>query len=230
MEETKPAMNKYLVMLIVLAVVIGAGIAYRIFRLSDEANRPVETGVLREITIRIPKDTWTFDPESIEVNQGDRVKLTFINEDDYDHGVGIDAYGVSQRIPARATLPIPEFVVTKSGDFQFYCSVSCNEGIAASGKYQGQKRGHFDQIGVLHVKAAAGGATFIHVEPVLPDCTGIAQPAVTCAEGDQLTCVNSLAGTPSWECRSIPPPAPVSNTMPAPGFEGVPEMIVEPAQ
>lgn len=229
MEESKPAMNKYVVLIIVLGVMIAGGIAYRAVRMSDVANRPVETGVVREITIRIPKDTWSFDPESIEVNQGDRVKLTFVNEDDYDHGVGIDAYGVSQRVPARATLPIPEFVVTKSGDFQFYCSVSCNDGVAMSGKYQGQKRGHFDQIGVLRVKAVAGAVT-VGDEPKLPDCTGVAKPATTCVEGEQLTCVNTLAGTPGWECRSIPPPAPVSNTMPAPGFEGVPEMIVEPAQ
>lgn len=229
MEGTQTGMNKYVILGIVLAVLIGGGIAYRMIRMSDEANRPVETGVVREITIRIPKDTWAFDPEEIEVNQGDRVRLTFVNEDDYDHGVGIDAYGVSQRIPARATLPIPEFVVTKSGDFQFFCSVSCNEGVAASGKYQGQKRGHFDQIGVLRVKAVAG-AVIAGDEPKLPDCTGIAQPPATCVEGEQLTCVNTLAGAPGWECRSIPPPAPVSNTMPAPGFEGVPEMIVEPAQ
>lgn len=143
-------MNKYLILLIVLIGLVGGGIVYRKYLL-PESQKPVDTGVVREVTVRIMKNSWSFDPEVIDAVLGDTLKLRFINEDDYDHGLGIDAYGVSQRIPARTTVDIPPFVVSKAGDFQFYCSVSCGQGIAQSGLHKGTERGHFDQIGTICV-------------------------------------------------------------------------------
>jgi plastocyanin len=157
-------MNKYVILLLVLVGLVGGGIVYRKFFLPDHM-KPVDTGIVREVTVRILKNTWSFEPETIDANLGDTLKLTFVNEDDYDHGVGIDAYGVSQRIPARATLAVPPFVVTKAGDFQFYCSVSCSEGIAASGKYKGEKRSHFDQIGTICVHKTPGERECINKAP-----------------------------------------------------------------
>lgn len=143
--------NKFVILLLALIVLLAGGIGYRKFLLPESA-KPVNTGVVREITVRIPKNTWSFNPDSIDIDRGDTLAMTFVNEDDYDHGLGIDAYGISQRIPARSTVAITPFVVTKGGDFQFYCSVSCSEGVAESGAHKGEHRGHFDQIGVLHVK------------------------------------------------------------------------------
>jgi plastocyanin len=148
-------MNKYIILIIVLVLLIGAGIGYRTFLLPD-SMKPVDTGVVREITIRIPKNTWSFDPEVIDANLGDTLKLTIVNEDEFDHGVGIDAYGVSQRVPANATLEIPPFVVSKAGDFKFYCSVSCGGGVAESGIYQGKERDHFEQTGTICVHKTPG--------------------------------------------------------------------------
>ncbi len=148
-------MNKYLILIIVLITLIAAGVGYRVFLL-PASSRPINTGIIKEVTVVIQKNSWSFDPEVIDANRGDTLKLKFVNEDDYDHGVGIDAYGVSQRIPARATLDVPPFVVTKSGDFQFYCSVSCGEGIAVSGIHKGVKRSHFDQIGTICVHDKPG--------------------------------------------------------------------------
>ena len=148
-------MNKYLILIIALIALIAAGVGYRVFLL-PASSRPVNTGIVREVTIVIQKNSWSFDPEVIDAVRGDTLKLKFINEDDYDHGVGIDSYGVSQRIPARSTLDVPPFVVTKSGDFQFYCSVSCGEGIAEGGIHKGTKRSHFDQIGTICVHDKLG--------------------------------------------------------------------------
>ena len=99
-------MNKYVILLIVLIALIASGVGYRTFLL-PESQKPVDTGIVKEFTVRIEKNSWSFTPEVISVDLGDTVKLKFINDDDYDHGVGIDAYGVSQRIPARATLDAP---------------------------------------------------------------------------------------------------------------------------
>jgi len=50
-------------------------------------------------------------------------------------------------MPALSTIQI-DFVATRPGDFPYYCSVSCGSGIV-----DGEKRGHFDQIGKLSVRS-----------------------------------------------------------------------------
>ncbi len=163
-------MNKFVILIIGLFVLIGGGVVYKVVA----GTARVDTGIVREITVTIPKNGWAFVPETIDVAQGDTLKMKFVNEDDYDHGVGIDAYGVSQRIPARATLDIPPFVAIKSGDFQFYCSVSCGDGVAESGPYVGQSRGHFQQVGTLCVHKTLGDRQCINslgspMTPTSPD-------------------------------------------------------------
>jgi plastocyanin len=139
-------MNKYIIIIIFAIVVLGAGIGYRAFLLPEEL-KPTVTGVERDITIVARKDKWLFEPEFIEVDKGDKVILTMINEDDYDHGIAIDAYGIAQRMPASATVRT-EFIITQEGDFPFYCSVPCGEGIV-----DGTKRTHFDMLGVIHARS-----------------------------------------------------------------------------
>lgn len=138
-------MNKYFIIIGFVVLIIVAGVAWRTFLLSEEA-KPVETGVVREITVTAVENEWRFTPEIIEVNRGDRIVMTVVNEDNYDHGIAIDAFGVSQRMPAKSTIKV-EFVATQLGEFPFFCSVPCGEGIV-----DGKKRSHFDMIGKIHVK------------------------------------------------------------------------------
>lgn len=139
-------MNKYFVLIFIGILIIAVGIFYRIFLLPQKSV-PVTTGKIREITIVAKKDHWAFDPEIIQAERGDKIIATIINEDNYDHGIAIDAFGVSQRMPASGTIKI-EFVVTQEGDFPFYCSVPCGEG-----EVNGKKRGHFDMVGKIHVRS-----------------------------------------------------------------------------
>ncbi|TSC75760.1 MAG: Uncharacterized protein G01um101430_254 [Parcubacteria group bacterium Gr01-1014_30] len=138
-------MNKYIILIAVIVLIVIAGALYRAYLL-PEAAKPVATGVERQITISAKKNQWRFEPEVIEVDRGDKIILTMVNEDDYDHGIAIDAYGISQRMPANSTIKV-EFIATQAGDFPFFCSVPCGEGIV-----DGAKRTHFDMIGKLHVK------------------------------------------------------------------------------
>jgi plastocyanin len=158
-------MNKYIILGIVLVLIIAGGAVYRANFL-PEASRPIVTGVERDITIVVHKDTWTFEPEYIEADQGDKLNITVVNRDDYDHGFSIDAFGISQRLPALGTIFV-EFVATKAGDFPYYCSVSCGAGIV-----NGESRGHFDQIGRLHVKSlvsddSGAGAPIVGGEDII---------------------------------------------------------------
>ena len=139
-------MNKYVIIIIVLGLLIAGGITYKKFGVK-EADRPITTGNVKEVTIIAKKNEWRWEPETFEAVQGDKIILTVINEDNYDHGIAIEAFGVSQRIPANGKITT-EFVVTQPGEFPYYCSVPCGEGIVA-----GKKRGHFDQVGTIHVKS-----------------------------------------------------------------------------
>ena len=138
-------MNKYITIGIILVVVLAGGILYRTYLL-PESSKPVSTGKVREITITAEKNEWRFAPDTIEIERGDLVKMTAINEDDYDHGIAIDAFGISQRMPANSTITF-EFVATQAGDFQYYCSVPGGEG-----ETEGEHRTHFDMIGTITVK------------------------------------------------------------------------------
>ena len=156
-------MNKYVIIGIVLVSLIVVGIVYK--QLAGESNKVVETGVVKEFTVVSKKLEWAFEPEEITVEQGDRVKVKVINEDNFDHGFAIDAFGISQRLPANGSIDA-EFVASKSGTFQFYCSVSCSSsdnttfnlanGEVQTGRYVGTIRGHFDHIGQFIVSALAG--------------------------------------------------------------------------
>ena len=144
-------MNKYFIIIGIGALIVVGGFVYRVFLL-PQGSVPVTTGKVREITIVAKKDHWAFEPEVIEVERGDKIIATVINEDEYDHGIAIDAFGVSQRMPAKSTITV-EFVVTQEGEFPFYCSVPCGEGIV-----DGKKRTHFDMIGKIRVKSIVSEA------------------------------------------------------------------------
>lgn len=145
-DDDSNRMNKYLILIIGGILIIGFGVFYRTFLLSEGA-KPVTTGKVREVTIVAEKNEWRFIPEVIEAERGDKIAATVINEDDYDHGIAIDAFGISQRMPARSTIKL-EFVVTQEGEFPFYCSVPCGEG-----EVDGKHRTHFDMIGKLNVRS-----------------------------------------------------------------------------
>ena len=138
-------MNKFFIILGIAAVIIIGGIVYRMFLL-PQSSVPVTSGKTVNVTLVAKKNSWIFLPENLDVHRGDKVVMDVINEDDYDHGIAIDAFGISQRMPANSTIKV-EFVATQVGDFQYYCSVPCGEGVV-----NGKKRTHFDMIGTLKVK------------------------------------------------------------------------------
>lgn len=139
-------MNKYAILIIVLVLLLLAGGGYRFFFTASE-KPPAVRGVVKEIVITAKKNQWRWEPDTVEAVEGDRVRITVVNEDDYDHGIAIDSFGISQRVPANSRITA-EFVATKPGTFPFYCSVPCGEGIV-----DGVKRGHFDQVGRLQVRS-----------------------------------------------------------------------------
>ena len=89
---------------------------------------------------------FEFEPATIEVTEGDRVRL-LVRSADGPHGVEIKAFKVKKAVPRAKPGDAPitiEFVATSAGEFPILCSEYCGSG-------------HKDMTGTLVVKAKAKG-------------------------------------------------------------------------
>lgn len=69
---------------------------------------------------------WEFTPNTIEVNQGDTIKL-HIKSTDVTHGFKLLEFGVDESLKPGKTVDV-EFIADKTGTFTFACSVFCGSG------------------------------------------------------------------------------------------------------
>lgn len=90
---------------------------------------------------------FEFEPATIEVTEGDRVRLS-VRSADGPHGVEIKAFRVKRAVPRAKPGDAPiiiEFVAARAGEFPVLCSEECGTG-------------HKDMRGTLVVRAKAKGA------------------------------------------------------------------------
>lgn len=78
-----------------------------------------------ERTIHIGVRQWSWDPKTIMAKKGELVRL-IVHNADVKHGLVIPDLGVNQDIPPDGA--VEEFVASKTGTFEFFCSVYCGEG------------------------------------------------------------------------------------------------------
>lgn len=69
---------------------------------------------------------FSFEPSTIEVNKGDKVRL-IVTSTDVPHGIAIREYGINERLDVGKPVTI-EFTADKEGTFTAYCSVFCGSG------------------------------------------------------------------------------------------------------
>ena len=69
---------------------------------------------------------FSFTPDTIEVNKGDKVRL-IVTSTDIAHGIAITEYGINERLEPGKPVTI-EFTADKLGTFTAYCSVFCGSG------------------------------------------------------------------------------------------------------
>jgi len=91
---------------------------------SDIGPQTLSSGGVKEFSI-IAKQ-WKFDPATITVNQGDKVRLS-ITSIDVAHGIAIPDYRINEYLTPGQTVNI-EFTADRKGTFIFSCSVSCGVG------------------------------------------------------------------------------------------------------
>ncbi len=131
-------MNKFTQLLIFAVLLIASGVVYQNYYRPPEVGPVTATGRVVEIEVRAKENRWIWEPADIRVKAGDLVKLKIFNEDNYDHGFAIEAFGINKRLFPRRQTDI-EFIASRTGSFQYYCSVPCGEG-------------HYEQIGTLFVE------------------------------------------------------------------------------
>lgn len=121
-------MNKtMLIIIIVLVVVIGG---YFILKgkypapTSTPATAPsTETSVgIREITVIGTE--YSFNPLSISVKAGEKVKITFKNNGQTIHNLTVDKLGIGTKTVNPGKTDAVEFTAPSSGAYSFFCSIS----------------------------------------------------------------------------------------------------------
>ena len=76
--------------------------------------------------IQMTAKKYKFDPSTITVKKGERVRL-IITALDHDHGIKIEAYGINQLLKKGDPATV-EFTADKAGVFPFRCSKYCGFG------------------------------------------------------------------------------------------------------
>jgi cytochrome c oxidase subunit 2 len=111
----------------------------------DPATAPQRAGqggaAPREIEVTAKR--YEFEPSTIEVAEGERVRL-LIKSADGVHGLQIKKFNVNKLIPRGGKPVTIEFVASAPGTYEILCSEECGEG-------------HDSMKGSLVVKAKAQG-------------------------------------------------------------------------
>jgi cytochrome c oxidase subunit II len=130
-------MNKYLALTLFALILFGSGWVYQEYYRPENVGGVPSSGRIVDISMRVVKNHWKFEPDTVRAEPGDRVRIHIYNEDSYDHGFAIDILGVNRRLFPERTTTV-EFNASLAGTFPFYCSVPCGDG-------------HYDQVGTLIV-------------------------------------------------------------------------------
>ena len=111
--------------------------------ISGLRQEPVPEPKVFEVVAR----RFAFEPATIDVTEGDRVRL-IVRSADGPHGVEIKEFNVKKAVPRAKPGDSPvviEFVASKAGTFPILCSEYCGNG-------------HKDMTGALVVQAKPKGA------------------------------------------------------------------------
>lgn len=95
---------------------------------SEGSFPPPSTEVVNgvtERTIHMGVRQYVWEPATITAKKGELVRL-IIHNADVKHGLVIPDLGVNQDVPPDGA--VVEFVASKMGTFEFFCSVWCGEG------------------------------------------------------------------------------------------------------
>ena len=90
----------------------------------------VTTGSVKEFIVI--GSNFSFTPNTLEVKQGDTVKITFKNANG-THNFKLDEFQVATKQIKSGQSETVEFIADKTGSFEFYCSIGNHRAIGMKG-------------------------------------------------------------------------------------------------
>ncbi|MBU2497127.1 MAG: cupredoxin domain-containing protein [Nanoarchaeota archaeon] len=93
----------------------------RLLNMSSETSEGWN-GNIEEFTIEV--DEFSFDPDFIKVDQGDKVTITLENDGKIPHNLVVAEYNVKTNTIEPGKKDTMSFIADEKGTFAFYCSVS----------------------------------------------------------------------------------------------------------
>ena len=90
----------------------------------EQPAASTQNGEFKEF--KITARQFQFDPSTIEVSKGDKVRL-IVTSMDVPHGIAISEYNINERLEPGKPVTI-EFTADKAGTFTSFCSVFCGSG------------------------------------------------------------------------------------------------------
>ena len=115
-------MRKYLLVLVFCLIAVAACTQQNNSEPIKEKSS--QTGQVKEF--KMTAKQFAFEPEIIEANKGDKVRL-IVTSVDVPHGLSIPEYGINERLNPGEYVTI-EFIADKEGSFTSFCSVFCGSG------------------------------------------------------------------------------------------------------
>lgn len=88
------------------------------------------------IRVTVEADEFSFDPDRITVEKGDKLIITFKNEGDISHNFGIPSFGVRTDTIGPGEEDTITFVANKRGTFTFFCSVQGHKEAGMEGELE----------------------------------------------------------------------------------------------
>ena len=125
---------KYAILALALLAIITSACTNTTATPAEEIT--TSSGELKEFNVVAYQ--YGFEPSTITVKKGDRVKITFTSRD-VNHGVMIPDFGKATPVFTKGQSQTIEFIADKSGTFEYSCSVYCGDG-------------HSDMIGAIIVQ------------------------------------------------------------------------------
>lgn len=128
----KAEMNKSVLLLVISIFLISACTQQKPEDLVGKGTsvQQQDTGVSNQNgdvkEFKITAKQFAFEPSTIEVNKGDKVRL-IVTSIDVPHGISISEYGINERLDVGKPVTI-EFTADKQGTFTAFCSVFCGSG------------------------------------------------------------------------------------------------------
>ena len=149
-------MNKILLIILVIVILIGGGYYY--VRSQQKASEPAENTMMHEDTntsspakeehmessseamketgvktFTVEGKNFSFTPNTITVNKGDKVEITFKSIGGV-HDFMLDEFKVVTKQLSTGQSQTITFVADKTGTFEYYCSVGNHRAMGMVGK------------------------------------------------------------------------------------------------